>query len=468
VLPTAHEVTCDDRRVTLGGQFWSLEDPEKRVRGEFDETDDGEPEVRLEAALVADPRVRRFQGGMAFAASEALSVESFAPITLQGELDTGDFVTLLDARNHGSDGSMFGPLPRYVAQVAVVGTLVDGNEQRYSAVRFRVDHPYWLAHLNDGESSAVEDDGSTLSLQAADDGNWLLYESAAPEILHQLEMRVISGSLVLAALVLDRHDLVTRQTQARVNSTDPWLDICGPTWRSDSGKGIGPDTLLDRDELTVERCAQWIALNDRLDGLAWAIAQPLPGVLQVEALVATSLVEGLHRRLPYEQSKFGPDQKSALKRIRQAAIDAAAQQANTEGLSQDLVRELVGNAVGHVGDLSFRDRANAVVTEVCGAVPEIAESVRDLPGRLTVARNDIAHHLLLDHENEPLATRFLRWMVITYVTPWLLRCLLLLHAGIEPAVLRAGFTSSRRFGFFRANVAKLVSELGWELPSADG
>ena len=42
---------------------------------------------------------------------------------------------------------------------------------------------------------------------------------------------------------------------------------------------------------------------------------------------------------------------------------------------------------------------------------------------------------MLNDEQEPLADRIDRWVAVSYVTPWLLRLLLLLHAGIEPDAL---------------------------------
>jgi hypothetical protein len=42
---------------------------------------------------------------------------------------------------------------------------------------------------------------------------------------------------------------------------------------------------------------------------------------------------------------------------------------------------------------------------------------------------------VLNDEQEPLADRIDRWVAVSYVTPWLLRLLLLLHAGIEPDAL---------------------------------
>jgi hypothetical protein len=55
-------------------------------------------------------------------------------------------------------------------------------------------------------------------------------------------------------------------------------------------------------------------------------------------------------------------------------------------------------------------------------------------------------------------------MVSCSVTPWLLRRVLLLEAGIEPNLLRFRHWGNSRFLAFRANVAQSVSELGWQVP----
>jgi hypothetical protein len=47
-------------------------------------------------------------------------VQAFLPITLQGQLETGESVTLLNAQNHGGALST----PRYVAAGAVLGAHV--------------------------------------------------------------------------------------------------------------------------------------------------------------------------------------------------------------------------------------------------------------------------------------------------------------------------------------------------------
>lgn len=52
----------------------------------------------------------------------------------------------------------------------------------------------WLGHLQDGETAAVsgDGDGSTLSAEGADDGNWLMYTSATRLTLQRLEALVLA------------------------------------------------------------------------------------------------------------------------------------------------------------------------------------------------------------------------------------------------------------------------------------
>ena len=159
--------------------------------------------------------------------SAAATVKAFQPITLQGQLDTGHAVTLVNAYNHGRDGYFFGS-PHYIADYAVLGDRhVSGVDQLFSAMRFRFGDPYWLGHLREGKASTVDSGGSALSVETSDDGNWLVYTAAAPATLRQLKTRVVSGCLALAELALDQ-DFTARDTHVRINDGDPWLSVHGP------------------------------------------------------------------------------------------------------------------------------------------------------------------------------------------------------------------------------------------------
>jgi len=452
----------------VSGYFWVPEKPDARVWGAFAAERGHKPEAVLAGGLVDDPRVRSSgAGGRIFMSSAAATVKAFQPITLQGQLDTGHAVTLVNAYNHGRDGYYFGS-PHYKADYAVVGDRhVSGVDQLFSAMRFRFGDPYWLGHLQESKASAVDSDGSALSVETSDDGNWLVYTAAAPATLRQLKTRVVLGCLALAELALDQ-DFAPRDTHVRINDGDPWLSVHGPGSDTPPNE-FDADTLLPRVELTVERFAKWIPFNDTLDGLASVVARPIKAPLQTQVLVVTPLVEGLHRRMPktFEQSKFAGASPSALKRIKEAAQRAARGTATgRRNLDPQQVHVAVMNAVSHFDDVDYVQRVTDVVTKVCAVIPEIAESVADLPECLTKARHEMAHQLPLDEEKEPLEVRYLRWLVVANITPWLLRGLLLLEAGIDPSVLHDRHLAYGRFLSFRANVAQFVRELGWELPSS--
>jgi hypothetical protein len=447
------------------GWFWSAVGG-ARVRGEFTAETGRNAEVKLAGSVADEPRVtveHTATGTTVTSVSgdPAKYVAAFAPMDLHGQLDSGELVSLLSAQNHG----LFAPL--YVARVAVFGAHVS-DDQLYDAVRFRIDVPYWTAHLANGENHTVPDDGSVLRAvtpeEGPDKGMWLVYESAQPRAFRDLDIRVFAGCRALARLALNR-PLAVRTIEVRINEDGAWLPVHSEAYSAPiSGHG---ESLLPREELTVERFANWITLNGRLDGLASAVHELGKGTVQSQVLVDTSLVEGLHRRLPYEQSQFPTASGGACDRVKKAARDAAADRAAAEkGMDPDLVRTAVKDAVCHFDDVGYRTRAQDITDEVTSAVPELAESVPDLAGKLMTARNDIAHHLVLNDEKEPLGDRIDRWVVVSFVTPWLLRLLLLLHAGIEPDVLRTACLRSGRFGFARANIAAIAHDLGW-FPAAD-
>jgi hypothetical protein len=445
----------------VSGYFWVPERPDARVWGAFAAEGGHKPEVVLAGGLVNDPRVRSTgAGGRAFMSSAAATVKAFQPITLQGQLDTGHAVTLVNAYNHGRDGNYFGS-PHYKADYAVLGDRhVSGVDQLFSAVRFRFGDPYWLGHLRESKASAVDGDGSALRVETSDDGNWLVYTAGRPATLRRLKTLVVSGCLALAELALDQ-DFAARDTHVRINDCDPWLSVHGPGDDAPPNE-LDANTLLRREELTVERFAKWIPFNDKLDGLASVAARPIKAPLQTQVLVVTPLVEGLHRRMPetFEQSKFASASPGVLNRIKEAARHAARVTATSRrNLDPQQIDVAVTKAVSLIDDVDFLQRATDVVTKVCAVIPEIAESVADLPECLTKARNEMAHQLPLDEEKEPIEVRYLRWSVVASVTPWILRGLLLLEAGIDPSVLHDRHLAYGQFLSFRANVAQFVREL---------
>jgi hypothetical protein len=223
--------------------------------------------------------------------------------------------------------------------------------------------------------------------------------------------------------------------------------------------------LLSHKELTVERFAKWIKINGIFDGLAWAVARRMNVPVQLQVQLLTSLVEGFHRRLtpPDEQTWFPDASKRALLRVREAATQAATDQAHREGLDPNLMGTRAWNALGHVGDKSFLERAQEVVDTVCAEVPEIGVSITKLASKLTEPRHSFAHQLPQNNAEDPLEDRITRWKVVSFVTPWLLRALLLL-GQVDAQVLREKYLENENFAFYRVNTEIRVRELGWDKP----
>lgn len=454
-------------KTSSDGEFWTPERPDVRLRGTFS-TEPGESvQVSLTAFLpraepVSWPAFERGDVAGATRAHAAISVAKFQPVTVWGELDSGECVSIIDANDHGDSERS-----DLVGNIGVFGGLVP-RDQLYSSVRFRLDHPYRLRHLCGGESFVVPDDQSTLGVEESEDGNWLVYESSAPAALRQLDIRVVAGCLALAQLALfpePESNLVTREMQLRMTSDSAWLPVIGPAFCADPHQPR-MDTLLPHKELTVERFAKWIALNDTFDGLAWAVARRMDVAVQLQVQLLTSLVEGFHRRLtpPREQTRFPDATKAALKRVREAATQAAVDQAQREGLDPQIVGRSVTSALGHFSDKSFLERAEEIVDRVCSAVPEIAVSIPNLASKITDPRHSFAHQLPQDDVKDPFETRFDRWAVVSRVTPWLLRALILLEIGIDPATLRENCLNKQYFAMFRENAERRVRDLGWDNP----
>jgi len=112
---------------------------------------------------------------------------------------------------------------------------------------------------------------------------------------------VAAGCLDLARLAIDRQ-LAIRTIEVRIDQDGEWLPLRSKAY---SAPVSGYDeSLLPWKELTVERFASWITLNDRLNGLASAVHELGEGTMQARVLVGTSLVEGLQRRLLFQRCQF--------------------------------------------------------------------------------------------------------------------------------------------------------------------
>ncbi|MFN8056310.1 MULTISPECIES: HEPN domain-containing protein [unclassified Gordonia (in: high G+C Gram-positive bacteria)] len=439
------------------GEFW-VEGLERRVRGELTLGSKDRSRLTLDGWAERDARFPTRTEGQytvtSLVADAAKHVESFLPRTLLGMLDSGEAVSLIGAQNHGGPGYGSSGMPRYEPWAVVVGAHVESSA-RYASVRFRIDDHMWLAHLTEGESATVPDDGASLSVVAESDGAWLVYETPRPLPLRVLKARVVLGCLLFARLITGV-ELDVRETEVRLASDDKWLRVYAHGFNADDLHA--DESMLPTEQLTIQRFANWIALNDTLDQLGWAVVEGVRGATQAKVLLYLSLVEGLHRRLyPTSQSRFPEATRNSLDKIKQAARRAAREAAGQRDLDPPAVGTAVGESVAFFEQVSYRDRVQDIANEVLAAVPELAESIENLPALLTRTRNALVHHAVLDKSSLP--ERVQEHIAITEVVPWMLRVLLLLRAEIDGELLQAALKCHDRIDFVRANTAQIMRSL---------
>lgn len=244
----------------------------------------------------------------------------------------------------------------------------------------------------------------------------------------------------------------------QIDDGDPWLPVRSRNLYAKSPSTFAP--LLQTDELTLGRLANWIPLHSKLDELDWAVAEPPIGPIQTSLLARASVAEGLHRRLFPRSRRFDLG-KGPLKAIRDELRERGTELFKQHGIDdKERTDKCVSDALNYMNDVSFRDRVDEMVGVVNTVAPGVLAGVPDFSRQLVRARNDLAHYGE-QTAAEPFEARIDRWTLFHLVIPWVLRILLLERAGVEPEVLRNALDESMAFAYYRANVASIVDDLCW-------
>ena len=146
--------------------------------------------------------------------------------------------------------------------------------------------------------------------------------------------------------------------------------------------------------------------------------------------------------------------KKICANAREAARDAAVA-VLAEGQFTDDERAEFGQAVteklAHVNDRTFRSRMQDLVDVAGHAVPGITDSFRDWSDAVVNSRNTLAHQGTQSLGDEFEA--FIDLLIaVRYSLSWVLRTVLLDHAGIDPSTIQDGYRDSSAYGYHLANV----------------
>lgn len=401
----------------MTGEFWSPDNTAKRVPGTLTWEPGSRARLKLNHRVIDELNepVEVTETGLHIShrGDPASIVQDGVARVLLGDTDAGP-VTGIDSYLQHMPKNLFDfetpPLQQvWDPYTLIVGAhLPTGHAATLDAVRFTLDSPGWWEQLPDA-GSATSDAGELLC-ERDDELVWLEFRPSFTLRLRSAD-RAVRSVVTLMKLTVDA-DLTPQRIQVRETAQGDWLDV--KTRDQDSSKTSWPDphNLLPPSSVTLERIAGWLAIEQTMDGLAAAVANPVEKeAIQVQGVVACSLIEGIHKRI------VDPGDMHYVKRAR-----------------------------------ALHETALRIAPEITLPVDKWAELVKD-------ARNDLAHH----NTGRPFEEQVYNWMIAESSAIWVLRLCLLSHAGFTDEEIADALSDHQRYEFYRENLKMHVKERADEL-----
>jgi ApeA N-terminal domain 1 len=380
--------------------FWQIETPERRVPGQL-ELSDGATPVLETVGRIFDERAYRDavsqHGGVTISNSGNPDdlVADFQPRNINGELNDGRQVSLIEAQGGADPNSFVGRhyRQRFRARHAVMDEHVDGAAQRYAGFKFYLTGSSWWRRPDE---EAQTDDGSHLRLTWEEDSRSFEFCPASPLTFREVDSAALSPITTLASLVTNNPADVG-DLHVRLADDGQWRKVYAP--EEPIGRTSHP--LLNTMHLTADRFAKWIDLRKRTRGLDAAAIAELEGVaIQTEVLALAAVAEGLHRKL-FDDKKRVPaleqnDVRQARRAARKVALDSVrdADRSGRPALTgADLAefKQAINDAFSFLNEPTFRSRMTDLIEDAQSSIPNIAVNFRDWPAAVKHARDTLAH-----------------------------------------------------------------------------
>ena len=251
---------------------------------------------------------------------------------------------------------------------------------------------------------------------------WLEVSQLLPSSWQEIDAQIVTPLCSLIALCLGEVNKPTR-VQLTVDGGN-WLELCmdriAPCLPS---QDIEPLALFR--QLQLVGVADWL---DKVDDLG-----PLPPVvahlssrqssmkLETGILELTTVLEGLHARLFSEEQRF--DEKT-LKDIKKRVLDAVDDM-------DSAVANVLGGLMVNLREPSYSRRLARLAETVSLITPGICGKVNKWVAEVSKIRNKYAHRTAGFIKEGDIDAQ----VVVLESLRWLLRCVLLLEAGIQPEAL---------------------------------
>ncbi|MEV7661806.1 HEPN domain-containing protein [Paenarthrobacter sp. NPDC089316] len=373
-------------------------------------------------------------------------VADFQPRPLWG-LEGDRPFTVIDAKMSMVSNFLSLPAQVYKASQVLWDVHIDGPDSFAKAIRLT----FSLPRSGWANDETIELPEGRLTAWATDNRPGLIYEPSTSHTVHDLAQRFPTILTALFNLWTGSQTSITA-IQVRIPGKG-WcpLEVLNVVPSLDSHSFLPLNTL----DLTV--VGAWLSKSKKLGPIPF-VANEDRGVLQVDAQMPATALEGLHRRLEPAANRFDPKlSNSKLEKARKQA--RAAAMLALEGAADAVITKTAFNeALLHVDEPSYSLRLTSLLARVERVAPGLlGPSFESWINDAKNLRNVQSHGLTRDDDFGEHEISL--YYVLSVSSRWALRILLLLHLTDDEALIRSALEDSDKFMFALANMDR---ESYWE------
>ncbi|MEV8613126.1 HEPN domain-containing protein [Amycolatopsis sp. NPDC051373] len=454
----------------LYGLFWLQGQSTDRSPGRIFRTPDDGVQIQLFRDL--RPRLNSRQGDSSaeWVTEDPLASTDNTPITVEGILgDQNGSVVAIECITVHEQYNIFEDRPReyrLAPKYVMFNVRESTNCQQFTGVRLRTrDLDQWADLIG---FSRVNGEGSIgISLKLPDipdiplvNGSSLTFEQSMvrrgptstggsierkvwAQVDHlsnlcwqEVDVNVIAPITTLISLCTGTsNDVIDVEVR---NDENGWMPICSNYFVHAEPELRRGDAFLSFRQVGLASIGTWLNTVDRLGPLPPVVARfASRGArvnLETELLEMTTVAEGLHARLYPDQVRLDQETCSAVEAAVRAAVDHMG----------DQVKNIVRGKLSHLEEPGYTLRLKTLAKRLERVAPAIYGKPNKWAEEVSTIRNGYAHRTggFLDSDAiDGLIT-------ILESLRWLLRCVLLLEAGISEETLSDSIARSAEFSFF--------------------
>lgn len=416
------------------GTFWLATSPKDANGGRLVVAGNGSAKVALTPALYPGFELETVTvdpDGTTM--SQPVFTPDRGPQTLHGWVDSGEGkelpVSLLQAHatNWSGETQTFQPL------WTLVGAHVT-NDSAFNGIRVR------LPGIASNPDSASLGNGGTV--RTAD--GWIEITKLPNSTYSELGRTVVRPLCTLLTLA---SGTPVRPFALQVSAgASGWWPVHARSGHVEGALGQPPiRPLVEPSDLNLTVVATWLDRATSLGPLPGAFASVLEVHLSVEAqaLILTTVSEGLHRVLFPDTRRFSVEHAEI---VRNAAVEAVRRVDDNKSTA-----DAVSGFLSHVYEVSYAKRLQELARRAEKLVPGVTGNTGRWKTLVYDTRNKYAHQTSADWMEEEDLDRVL---TTAQSLRWVLRLLLLDQAGLSSELLRRRFRSNQPYQFFLTNAAQ--------------